>query len=149
MSLQTEPEAGIGITLGAKVSPATSYSSMVQIKDDMEFDGFDTNIILIPTLLVGTVAKTPGRTDNGSLTGSMYLVNADAGVAQMVSLAKSKAIVPWQVQLPDGSSPSTGTCYQFMGFVANIKPGNFTGEDSPTQDFTIAITGDVTIVAAT
>jgi hypothetical protein len=47
------------------------------------------------------------------------------------------------------ASGTTGTSYAFNGFVSNVKPGNFTGEDAPTLDITIAISGAVTVTAAT
>jgi hypothetical protein len=149
MSVLAAPFAGIGITLGAKPSGTGSFVPLVQIKDDMEFDGFDTTVINVPTLASTTMTKIPGRTDFGTLNCSMYLVNSDAGVADIMTLAGSKATVPWQVQLPDGTSGTTGTSYAFNGFVSNVKPGNFTGEDAPTLDITIAISGAVTVTAAT
>jgi hypothetical protein len=105
MSVLAAPFAGIGITLGAKPSGTGSFVPLVQIKDDMEFDGFDTTVINVPTLASTTMTKIPGRTDFGTLNCSMYLVNSDAGVADIMTLAGSKATVPWQVQLPDGTSP--------------------------------------------
>ncbi len=148
MSVLTGPYAGIGITLSYKIG-AGSFIALAELKDDCEFDGFDTTIIPVPTLATTTLSKVPGRTDYGTFNGSLYLVNSDAGVAEVITLAAAKTTVSWQVQLPDGSSGTTGSTYAFSGFVSNIKPGNFSGEDAPTMDFTIAISGAVTITAGT
>ena len=148
MPVPTTPTAGIGITLGYKLSGATIYTTLGEIMDDFEFDGFDTTIIPIPTIAQKNLTKTAGRTDFGTLNGSMYLIGADAGVQEVVNLAALGTVVGWQVQLPDGrsgASGTTGTTFQFNGFVSNIKPGNFTGDDAPHLDFTIAISGAVTM----
>jgi hypothetical protein len=67
----------------------------------------------------------------------------------MQALRKSKAIIAWQVQLNDGSTETSGSAYQFSGFISNTKPGNFSGDDAPHLDVTIAISGDVTLAPAT
>jgi hypothetical protein len=148
MAVLTGPYAGIGITLSYKLSSG-SFVPLVELKDDCEFGGFDTTVIPVPTLASTTLAKVPGRTDYGDFTGSMYLINSDAGVAEMITLAVAKTTVLWQVQLPDGTSGTTGSTYAFAGFISNLKPGNFTGEDAATMDFTVAISGAVTVTAAT
>jgi hypothetical protein len=147
MSLATSPASGIGISLGYRTASTGAFTGLVQLKDDCEFGGFDTTVIPVPTLATTTLTKVPGRTDNGDFTGSMYLIPGDAGVAEMLTLFQARTTVYWQLQLADGASLSTGSTYVFQGFISNLKPGNFTGEDSPTQDFTIAISGAVTFAA--
>jgi hypothetical protein len=154
MAIQTNPESGVGITLSSKATSGGTYASIVQLMDDCEFDGFDTTIIPVPTLAVGVLNKAPGRTDNGTFTGSVYLIPGDAGVANLVALGASKATVFWQLQLNDGtppvgSAPNTGSTYDFQGFVSNLKPGNFSGDDAPHMDFTVAISGAVTPTVGT
>jgi hypothetical protein len=149
MSVSTTPLGGVGISLGYKISPATSFTSLVQLRDDAEFSGFETAVIPITTLASQTVSKVPGRTDNGTFTGSVWLVPGDTGVAELLTLAQAKTTVIWQLQLVDGTSSTTGSTYQFSGFVSTITPGNFTGEDAPTQEFTIAISGAVTFAIGT
>jgi len=149
MSLSTSPQSGLGISLSWKTASGGTFASLVQLLDDAEFDGFDTTIINLPTLAVGTMAKAPGRTDNGTFTGSCYLVFADAGVTELMALGSSKATIYWQVMLNDGSSPTTGSTYAFQGFISNLKPGNFSGDDAPHLDFTIAISGAITATAGT
>ena len=149
MPVVTTPQAGIGITLGYRTASTGSFTNMAELMDDCEFDGWDTTIIPLPILASGSVPKAPGRTDYGTFSASFYLVGADAGVAEIFTLAASKATVYWQVQLLDGSSATTGSTFVFQGFISNVKPGNFTGEDAPHQEFTIAISGVVTYTAAT
>lgn len=147
MPLSTTPESGIGISLSWKTTSGDTFASLVQLMDDCDFDGFDTTVIPLPTLAVGTLSKAPGRTDYGTFTGSVYLIPGDAGVAALVSLGASKATVYWQLMLIDGSTSTSGSTYTWQGFVSNLKPGNFTGDDAPHLDFTIAISGAVTLTA--
>jgi hypothetical protein len=149
VSVSTTPAAGIGISLGYKLSGGSTFTGLVQLRDDCEFEGFDTTVIPIPVLLTANLSKVPGRTDPGTFTGSLYLVPGDAGVAEMLTLFQAKTSVTWQLQLVDGTTSTTGSTYQFTGFVSNLKPGNFTGEDAPTQDFTIAISGAVAFALGT
>ena len=149
MALNPNPESGVGITLSWKATSGGTYAALLQLRDDCEFGGFDTTVIPVPVLAAGTLAKTPGRTDYGDFTGSCWNVPADAGVVELHSAAASKAVLYWQVQLPDGSTSTTGSTYTFQGFISNLKPGNFTGEDSPTLDFTIAIPTAVTLTPGT
>lgn len=149
MAVATTPEAGVGITLGFRAASSGAYTTCAMLGDDCEFSGFDTTVILIKLLSSGIVTKVPGRTDNGEFTCTMYLVNADTGVTEVMTLVASKATVYWQVQLNDGTSGTTGSAYQFQGFVSNAKPGNFTGDDAATIDATIAISGAITLVPAT
>jgi hypothetical protein len=148
MSVVTVPYVGIGISLGFSVV-GTTFTPLALLKDDCEFSGFENAVVEIKILASGNVTKVGGRTDNGSFTGSCYLVNADAGVTELFALAVSKVLTFWQVQLPDGTSSTTGTIYAFKGFVSSVKPGAFSGEDAPTLDFEIAISGAVTITTAT
>lgn len=147
MSLATTPYSGLGITLGYNLGGSTTYTALTQLEDDCDFDGFDTTIIAIKPLSQTVVTKVAGRIDPGTFTGSCYLVNGDAGVTELLALAAARTTVAWRVQLPDGSSPTTGSTFTFSGFVSNVKPGNFTGEDSPKLEFTIAISGAVTATA--
>jgi hypothetical protein len=147
MALLTQPYSGVGITLGYRTGSSGAYTSLVQLMDDAEFAGFENATIEIKPLASGVVTKVAGRTDSGSFTGSCYLVNADTGVAELFTLFNSKATVSWQVQLPDGSSATTGSTYVFSGFVGSLTPGNFTGEDAPNLSFEIPISGLVTITA--
>jgi hypothetical protein len=155
MGAVTIPEGGVGITLGYKIGSASVYTNIVWLKDDCEFSGFENAVIEIKILSSGNVTKVGGRTDNGSFTGSTYLVQSDATVAELLTLAASKILCSWQLMLPDGTIitpgvPSlTGSTYVFMGFVSSVKPGTFTGEDASTLDFEIAISGTVTITPAT
>lgn len=148
MPVVSVPFSGQGITLSYKVGLG-SYIPITLIKDDSEFSGFENMIIELKTLSAGVVTKIVGRTDSGSFSGSAYLVNADLGISQLFSLFASKVTTLWQVQLPDGATNTTGTAYQFVGPISKLQPGNFTGEDAPTLSFEIAISGFVTIVAAT
>jgi hypothetical protein len=147
MSLDTAPIAGLGITLGYNLGGSSSYTPLVELMDDCEFGGFDTTVIPIKTLSQTYVTKVPGRIDSGEFTGSTYLVLGNAGVLELINLGAARTTCAWQIQLPDGSSPTSGSTAVFSGFVSNVKPGNFTGEDAPTLDFTISISGAVTIVA--
>jgi hypothetical protein len=155
MTIALTPESGVGITLSWKATSGGTYAAIVQVMDDCEFDGFDTTIIPVPTLASAVLNKAPGRTDNGTFTGSVYLIPGDAGVAELVALGASKATYFWQLMLNDGTIitpgvPSlTSSTYSFIGFVSNLKPGNFSGDDAPHMDFTIAISGVVTPAVGT
>jgi hypothetical protein len=152
MPVVTIPQSGVGISLAYKIPPATTFTSLVWLEDDCEFSGFENNVIEIKPLASNTVTKVGGRSDYGSFTGSVYLVASEASVQGLFALGVSKALVSWQLQLPDGTlgaTPPTGTLYTFSGFVSSVKPGGFSGEDAPSVDFEIAISGVVTIVPAT
>jgi hypothetical protein len=149
MALATTPESGVGITLSTKASGG-SYAVVTQIKDDCEFDGWETDKILIKLLTSGTVGKTPGRSDYGSFTGSAYLVMGDAGFLVLLTLFGSKAIQSWQLQLADDVvTPANSSTATFNGFVSKFTPGNFTGDDAPAVSFEIAISGVVTLTPGT
>jgi hypothetical protein len=145
----TTPESGVGITLGYRLTGSGSFTPVGLLMDDCEFSGFETNVIPLPILASATLTKTPGRTDYGSFSGSLYFVPNDTGVAEFLTLAAARTPVSWQVQLPDGTTATTGTTLSWGGFISSVKPGNFTGEDAPHLDFEIQISGAVTVGVAT
>lgn len=146
MTVLTTPYSGLNLTLGYRTGSSGAFTTIAQLKDDAEFSGFETTSINVPTIANQVMTKVPGRTDNGQFTGSVYLIPGDAGVAELATLGLSRATIAWQVMLPDGTSSTTGTTYTFSAFVQSLKPGNFTGEDAPSLDFTLEISGSVTLV---
>ncbi len=150
MAISTTPESGVGITLGTRASGGSSFTSIGQVRDDCEFSGWETTVIPLPVLAIKTVAKTSGRTDYGTFSGSAWLVPGDTGFMQLATLFASSAVQDWQVMLTDDTTtPANSSNFTFSGFVSKFTPGNFTGEDAPTADFEIAISGAVTLTPGT
>jgi hypothetical protein len=149
MALLTQPYSGIGITLGYRTGSSGSYTSLGLLMDDAEFSGWSRTVIPLPVLASAVLTKTGGRIDYGEFTGSLYFVPGDTGNQEMQTLIASGVLVSWQVQLPDGSSSTTGTTATFSAFLSSYQPSNFTGEDAPQAPFTLTISGIVTVTPGT
>src|SRR4051812_24539017 len=122
MPVISTPASGVGITLGYRLASSGSFTLLGMLEDDCEFSGFETNVIPLPLLNSASLTKTPGRTDYGSFTGALYFVPNEAGVAEVMTLAAARTLASFQVQLPDGSSSTTGTTLTWGGFVSSVKP---------------------------
>jgi hypothetical protein len=147
MTVSAIPYIGVGTTLGYKIGSATVYTPLALLQDDFDLGPLENAVVEIKTLASGETTKVFGRSNSGSLTGTMYLVNGDAGVTQMFALKASKQVVLWQVQVPDGSGENpitTGTTYDFSAGVASVTLQGFSGEDSPVLAFELAVSGAVT-----
>ncbi len=147
MSAATGPVGGVGITLGHKQAADPVFANLVTLADDCEFGGQAVTAINIPYLSTVTMPKVPGRMDSGDFTASVYWVPGETSVAGLTALFQNRTTSQWQVMLPDGSSPTTGSTATFSGFISSFKPGNFTGEDAPKLDITIAISGTIIYAA--
>jgi Lambda phage tail tube protein, TTP len=146
MAVQTTPFKASGTTLSYKVSPASVYTALAQL---VNFDEGGRAIAPIDTTTLTATVKTsiPSILDNGELTFTVYDVPGESTGAQLVTLTATPEVCAWQIQYPDGSSPTTGTTDAFSAFLTNYAPKGFAVDGTPTVDVTIKITGAITRTA--
>lgn len=151
MALITFPLAPIGALLQYQATVnSTSWTTLALLKDDCDFETWETAQIELKTLASGSVGRTPGRIDYKGFSGSCFLVNADGGNAFLLSSFTSRSMITWRFILNDGTTPNvpgpgTGSTYEFLAFVAEFHPGPFSGEDVPVIEFSLAINGSVVV----
>lgn len=143
MALLTQPYSGVGTTLSYRTSLSGSgaYTVLGLLADDFDFGPITRAITEINLIGLAYVTKVANRQNAGDINGTLYFVDGDAGVSEMWALSQSGAMVSWQIQVPDGSSPTTGTTYVGSGMVSSYAGTGFSGADVPMAPFTIAITG--------
>lgn len=148
MPVETSAFNAAGTTLGYKIGSASVYTNIAQL---VEFEESGISIDPIETTLLASTIKTyiAGIPDPGEITLTVYNVPGDAGVAALKGLANTGTTCSWQVQYPDGSSPTTGTTETFSGFVMNFGAKGFTVNDTPTAEVTIKISGLITTTTGT
>lgn len=83
--------------------------------------------------------KDVGLLDEGQLSGTMQYNGADAGQAQMRTARKNTEERNFRLTLSDGE------VHAFAGYVLNVPHSGQAGGTRVNGEFTIEITGDVTI----
>jgi hypothetical protein len=148
MSAPDVPYSGAGATFGIKVPPAAVYTVLAQV---IELEPPKVSIDKIDTTVLSSKVMTsiPSIVDNGETTFSIMYIPTDAGVAMLLPLTTAPLVVGWQITLPDGTSPATGTTLAFSGFISSWEPKGFAIGDKAVADVTITVTGAVTTTPAT
>lgn len=140
MSVKTSAFGAAGTTLGYKIGGASVYTPVAQLVE-MDEDGIKIDAIET-TLLAGTI-KTyiPSIPDPGTISFTIYNVPGDAGVAELRTLVNTPQVVAWQIQYPDGTSPTTGSTEQFSGFLTGFAAKGFKIGETPTAEITMQVSG--------
>lgn len=148
MAVQTSPFKAAGTTLSSKATSGGTYAPQGQLID-LEYGGVTTGEI-DTTILAATVkTNIPSIPDSGDLTLSTFYVPGDTTVESLATQANAPTIQYWQIQCPDGSSPTTGSTATFNAWVSSFAPKGFTVDGSPVADVTLRITGAVTYAVGT
>lgn len=149
MPIQTSPLRSSGTTLGYKLTSAATTYTVFGFVDSIDFGGVSVSPIDVTVLASTFKTYIPSIPDPGDLTFSIKYIPGDAGTVEIQNLAFTPAVVFFQVQLTDGSSPTTGTTLAFQGFVSNFAPKGFAVDGSPAADCTVQITGPITVTVGT
>lgn len=149
MPAQTTPFKAAGSTLGYKLtSGGTDYLPVGQLTSldpgSTEIDEIDTTL-----LAASAMSSIPAIPDNGEVTFKSFYVPGDPAIEALEALAATPAVIYWQIQLPNGSSATTGTAFQFRAWLKSLKRNTLDVKSTPTCDVSLRVTEGVTIVPAT
>lgn len=131
------PTTGFGFTLGVRpfgsangvaYTPLAWLTSLTPPK--ISTDGADT------TLLSGTIMTDAPTVPKYEFSGSMQIVEGDAGYEALLSASKQAPIqfLSWKITHPNGA---TKTC---DGWISSFDPSQLTLKEVRTVDFTVSVT---------
>jgi hypothetical protein len=143
MAVKTTAFSGAGATLSYKIGSASTFTNIAQLVD---FEEGGTKVDDIETTLLSSTAKTfiPSIPDSGDITLTIYQVPGDPGDIQLRTLVNTPQVIAWQIQYPDGTSPTTGSTETFSGYVNSYAPKGFAIGEKLTADIGIKISGLIT-----
>jgi len=145
----TVPFKAAGSTLGYKLTSGALAYLPIATLISMEPGGADIEEIDTSVLSSTAMTSIPAIPDNGEVTFKAFYIPDNPAIAEGEALAASPAVIYWQIQLPNGASPTTGTTLSFAGWLKSLKRNTLDIKSSPTCDVTIRVSGGVTIGAAT